>query len=284
MLTQPKWKDQTQAQGIPIRMETDLQPVPAIAGSESDLRDALTNLIFNAVDAMPKGGTITIRTRIDSDHVLLEVSDTGVGMTEEVRQRCLEPFFSTKGEHGSGFGLALVYGILQRHEGTIDVESELGAGATFRIRLPIQTEHAPDTELRSAGQAATGQRSGVKPPSRSLHVLVVEDEPMIRQMLTTYLTSYGHTTEIATNGTEGLEKFQASQFDVVVTDRAMPEMGGDQLAAAIKEIMPKVPVIMLTGFGDLMNAVDEKPAGVDMILSKPVGLTEFRAALEKVGG
>ncbi|MBI1930043.1 response regulator [Candidatus Poribacteria bacterium] len=285
MLTQPRWKDQTQGQGILIRMETDLlQPVPAIAGSESNLRDALTNLIFNAVDAMPKGGTITIRTRIDSDHVLLEVSDTGVGMTEEVRQRCLEPFFSTKGEQGSGFGLALVYGILQRHEGTIDVESELGAGSTFRIRLPIQTEHAPDAELRSARQAATGQRSGVKPPSRSLRVLVVEDEPMIHQMLTTYLTSYGHTTEVATNGTEGLEKFQASQFDVVVTDRAMPEMGGDQLAAAIKEIMPNVPVIMLTGFGDLMNAVDEKPAGVDMILSKPVGLTEFRAALEKLGG
>ncbi len=295
MLTQPRWKDQTQGQGIPIRMEADLQPVPAIAGSESDLRDALTNLIFNAVDAMPKGGTITIRTRIDNPPypplkrgeggiVLLEVSDTGVGMTEEVRQRCLEPFFSTKGEHGSGFGLALVYGILQRHEGTIDVESELGAGSTFRIRLPIQTEHAPDAELRSARQAATGQRSGVKPPSRSLRVLVVEDEPMIRQMLTTYLTSYGHTAEVATNGTEGLEKFRTSQFDVVVTDRAMPEMGGDQLAAAIKEIMPKVPIIMLTGFGDLMNAVDEKPAGVDMILSKPVGLTEFRAALEKVGG
>ncbi|MEK9135551.1 MAG: ATP-binding protein [Bacteroidota bacterium] len=269
-----------QGRGSTILMETDLQSIPVVAGTESELREVLTNLIFNAVEAMPEGGTITIRTRPDNNHVLLEVSDTGVGMTEEVRQRCFEPFFSTKGEHGTGFGLTLAYGILQRHEATIDIDSEPGKGATFRIRLPIHTERPCETESCSVQQKADNrQKAGTSLHSR--HVLAVEDEPLIRQMLTTYLIGYGHTVEVATNGKEGLEKFHAGAFDIVITDRAMPEMSGEQLAAAIKQIAPKVPIIMLTGFGDLMQTSDEKLAGVDIIVSKPVGLTEFREAFEQ---
>ena len=130
-LTQPRWKDEAQAKGITIKMEIDLQEVPLIIGDESELREALTNLVFNAVDAMPDGGTITLRTRRDGNQVVLEVSDTGTGMTEEVRQRCLDPFFTTKGTHGTGMGLAMVYGIVQRHEGTLDIESEADKGTTL---------------------------------------------------------------------------------------------------------------------------------------------------------
>ena len=205
--------------------------------------------------------------------MVLEVSDTGAGMTEEVRQRCLEPFFSTKGDRGTGLGLAMVCGIVQRHEGTISVETEPGRGTAFIIRLPVLQG------LR------TGEgRQGSEAPSHALHVLVVDDDPTVRELIATYLTSDGHTVEVATSGREGLEKFQTDRYDIVMTDRAMPEMGGDQMAAAVKKLAPHKPVIMLTGFGDMMQAADEHPAGVDVVLSKPVMRSKLREALAKVGG
>ncbi|MFQ5897234.1 MAG: ATP-binding protein [Candidatus Methylomirabilia bacterium] len=270
-LTQPRWKDQALAGGITIRIETDLQKVPPVAGNEADLREVLTNLIFNAVDAIPESGTITLRARPDGEHAVLEVSDTGTGMTEEVRQRCLEPFFSTKENRGTGLGLSMVYGIIQRHQGTIDIESEPGKGTTFIIRLPVQTEQV-------AGDAKPEARA----PSRRLRVLVVDDEPLVCRVMTDYLTSDGHTVETATNGREALEKFRAGQFDLVVTDQGMPEMSGDRLAAAIKRLAPDKPVILVTGFGKTAKADDDKPADVDFIVSKPVPLTALRQALAKV--
>jgi len=272
-LTQPRWKDQALASGITIRVETDLNQLPLVGGNEAEIREVLTNLIFNAVDAMPQGGTITLRTRPDDAHVVLEISDTGTGMTEEVRQRCLEPFFSTKGKRGTGLGLSMVYGIIQRHHGTLVIESEPGEGTTFTIRLPVQKE-----------QKAGTRRQETEGPSRRLQILVVDDEPPVRAVVTDYLTGDGHSVESATNGSEGLQKFLGGWFDVVVTDQAMPEMAGDQLAAAIKRVAPNKPVILLTGFGDLMIAAGERPGGVDIILSKPVTLNALRQALAKVMG
>jgi len=282
LLTQPRWKDQALSNGMTITIETNLQPIPLLTCNAAELREVLTNLIFNAVDAIGEkrkgqlaiqsaSETITIRTRRENGRVVLEVSDTGIGMTEEVRQRCLEPFFSTKGERGTGLGLSMVFGITQRHGGTIDIESEVGRGTTVIISLPVRTEQ----QLTASSQEA-------KVPSRSLHVLVVDDEPLVRELLTEYLVGDGHTVETATNGREGLEKFSAGQFNLVVTDRAMPEMSGDQLAVAIKQISPTTPVVLLTGFGDLMKEAGEHPAGVDAIMRKPITLTEFHEALAKV--
>ncbi|MFQ5657560.1 MAG: response regulator [Candidatus Methylomirabilales bacterium] len=272
MLTQPRWKDQALASGITIRTETDLQKVPIVAGNEAELREMLTNLIFNAVDAMPTGGTITIRTHPDNDNVALEISDTGIGMTEEVRQRCLDPFFSTKGERGTGLGLAMVYGILQRHRAAIDIESEPGQGTTFRLRLPVHTEKLAEVRVQE-----------VLTPSPALHVLVVDDEGPVRDVVTDYLTGDGHTVETATNGHEALEKLRVADcFDLVVTDQGMPEMSGDQLAAAIKRVTANKPVILLTGFGDIMKGSGETPTGVDIILSKPVTTVDLRQAIAKV--
>jgi len=135
-LTRPNWEDQALASNITIKISKDLQEVPLISGDKTELREVLTNLILNAVDAMSTSGTITIRTRYDDGHVVLEISDTGIGMTEEVRQRCFERFFSTKGEHGTGLGLSIVDGIIRRREGTIEIESAPGKGTTFTIRLP----------------------------------------------------------------------------------------------------------------------------------------------------
>jgi CheY-like chemotaxis protein len=192
-------------------------------------------------------------------------------MTEKVKQRCFEPFFTTKSESGTGLGLAMVYGIINRHEGTIEVDSEPGKGTTFTICLPIRTEQQ-DKEESQETEAL----------SLSLHVLVVDDEPMVREVVTAYLTADGHTFETAPNGREGLEKFYKGKFDLVITDRAMPDMNGVLLAGLIKQIAPKSPVIMLTGFGEMMKYVDEMPKDIDYLLSKPIRLNDFREALAKV--
>jgi signal transduction histidine kinase len=228
-LTQPKWREQSLAAGVTVRILSDLQEVPHISGNESQLREVfarltdakgfrLANLIFNSVDAMPDGGLITIRTYLNGEYVVLEVSDTGIGMTEEVRLRCFEPFFSTKAGRGTGLGLSVVYGIIQWHKGMIAVDSEPGKGTTFTIRLPIQAEEQAESEYKE-----------VEATIRSLHILLVDDEQLVLDVLTAYLTEGGHTFETATNGREGLEKFYKGKFDLVVTDRAMPDMNGIQM-------------------------------------------------------
>jgi signal transduction histidine kinase len=150
-LTKPKWDTQASRAGNRIRVISDPHEIPTILGDAARLRDAVTNLIFNAVDAMPKGGTLTLRTRLDGRYVLFEVSDTGTGMPEEVRRRCFEPFFTTKGQNGTGLGLAMVHGIAQHHLGSIDIVSEPGKGTTFALRLPVSSTEivscAPSEEV-----------------------------------------------------------------------------------------------------------------------------------------
>jgi signal transduction histidine kinase len=269
-LTQPKWKAETEVRGVSMNVRTHLQEVPPVAGNAAELREVLTNLIFNAAEAMPRGGTITICTRRDDGYVVLEVGDTGTGMTEEVRRRCLEPFFTTKGERGTGLGLSMVYGVIQRHQGTVDIETEIGKGTTFIIRLPVQT-----TQPRSEPEAQPIDAV------QHLRVLVVDDEDVVREMIGEYLKLDGHLVEAANSGRDGLEKFRNSRFDLVLLDRAMPDMNGDQVAAAIKSANPAMPVIMLTGFGSMMDAADEKPTGVDFIVGKPVTIDGLRDALSK---
>ena len=269
-LTQPRWKNQALGQGIGISVDKRVADVPLISGDAAGIREMLANLIFNAVDAMPQGGTITVRARPENGHVRLEVSDTGTGMSEEIRQRCLEPFFSTKGQHGTGLGLSLVHATIERHGGTLTVESEPGRGSTFIAKLPVPTTAAAaDPEVEPTE------------PLGSLHVLLVDDDPIVRMSVVAQLTSQGHIVETAENGREGLDRFEGGRFELVVTDRAMPEMGGDQLAAAIERSAPDVPVIMLTGFGDLMGAKGERPPGVDAVVSKPVTLASLSAAIRK---
>jgi len=283
-LTRPRWRDEALGSGRTILVEADMRPVPRILGSESEMREMLANLIFNAVDAMPEGGLIRIRTGMREasaseetplaprvPQVFLEVSDSGTGMTDDVRRRCLEPFFSTKGERGTGLGLPMVYGIVKRHRGTMDIESTVGKGTTFVVLLPADTSLAREVAPRAQA-----------PSSGPLHVLVVDDEPIARDVLSEYLMGDGHTVDTAVNGREAFEKFKAGRYALVITDRAMPEVGGDQLAAMVKEVAPDTPVILLTGFGDLMNAAGEKPDGVDMVVKKPIRLATLREVLAKM--
>ena len=269
-LTQPRWKDQAQANGVYLTMKTELENIPTIAGNEAELREMLFNVVFNAIDAIPKTGTITFRTSMKGECALLQVVDSGTGMTEEVRSRCLEPFFSTKDEHGTGLGLGIVYGIVRRHDGSIEIESAPAKGTTVSMALPLYKEQPRPQRPEPAG-----------PLERSLHLLVVEDEPLVREVIEVYLREDNHIIQTAANGREGLEKYRAGTFDIVITDRAMPEVNGDVLAAEIKKINAGQPVILLTGFGDLMSGAGEKPEGVDLVVSKPFTLNSLREALVK---
>jgi len=271
-LTEPKWRYQAQATGHTIRVTTAFNATPMIAGEESALREVLTNLLFNAVDAMPEGGSISLETSIEENKAVLRVSDTGTGMSESVRQRCLEPFFSTKGERGTGLGLSMVHGIVERHRGQLEIQSTIGKGTTFIIRIPV---------AESAPAAAVSLEATLASKSK-LKVLIVDDEPRVREVLSIYLRCDGHAVATAASGREALEKFRLQQFDLVILDRAMPEMNGEQTARFIKQLNQNIPVIMLTGFGALIEVTGAQPQAVDVVLSKPVTLDALRRTIDKL--
>lgn len=283
-LTRPRWRDIPQARGITVEMELDLDDkVPEIPGIESELREAITNLILNAVDAMPNGGGLTLRTRSRAGagkkpaFAMLEVRDTGTGMSDEVRRRCLEPFFSTKGKRGTGLGLAMVYGIMERHDGRIEIDSAYGKGTTMRLVFPVR-----DMPAASAHKPERPPK-----PLPAMRILCVDDEPLLREMMKQILESGGHTVELADGGENGLATFRAAlekkeAFDVVITDLGMPYLDGRQLSRALKNESPDTPIIMLTGWGTIMKEDGDMPAQVDGVLSKPPKIAELYSMLAKV--
>ena len=278
-LTRARWSDVPQQQGTMIELRTELADnLPELIGAESELRDALTNLIFNAVDAMPNGGILTLRTSLaGSQRVCLEVSDTGLGMDEETRRRCLEPFYTTKGERGTGLGLAMVYGMIQRHSAELEIDSELGKGTTMRL---IFTLSLPDT-------AASGLVPVLVPPQSPLRILLVDDDPILLQSLRDTLEGDGHSITAASGGQAGIDAFTAAvagatPFDVVVTDLGMPYVDGRKVAAKVRAVSPRVPIVMLTGWGQRLVADDEVPPHVDRVLNKPPRLAELRAILAEL--
>jgi signal transduction histidine kinase/ActR/RegA family two-component response regulator len=281
-LTRPRWSDLPQARGAMVDLQTDLtDPMPEIMGAEHEIRDALTNLIFNAVDAMPAGGTLSVRTRkaVGADgeaRAFIEVTDTGIGMDEDTRRRCLEPFYTTKGERGSGLGLAMVYGMIQRHSAELEIESATGQGTTIRLSFPAYT---------SAVVAPTVKHAAVV--KRRLRILVVDDDPLLIKSLQDTLQEDGHVITASHGGSEGIETFAAAMkrgegFDVVVTDLGMPHVDGRKVAASVKNASPATPVILLTGWGQRLIAANDAPAYVDKVLAKPPRLHELRAALAEL--
>ena len=276
-----------------IELQTDLMTSsPVVLGVESEIRDALTNLIFNAVDAMSEGGVLTVRTRRLSTQervegspkeaaltkaVCLEVTDTGIGMDEETRRRCVEPFFTTKGERGTGMGLAMVYGMVERHGAELDIDSRPGQGTTVRVLFPSTVGPADETGLQLA----------LALPQRSLRILIVDDDPLVIESLRESLRNDGHSVVAADGGQAGIDAFHAAQqrsepFEVVITDLGMPYVDGRRVAAGVKGSAPSTPVILLTGWGQRLIAEGENPAHVDRILNKPPKLRDLRLALAEL--
>ncbi len=285
VLTRPRWRDVAQRHGIPINVQSELESgLPMLLSDASDLREALTNLIFNSVDAMPGGGTITLVTRsVDRPatpdgkagerQLQIEVRDNGVGMDETTRQRCLEPFFSTKAQRGgTGLGLAMVYGMMQRHEGTIDIESCPGKGTSIRLNFPLR-EPKPQTGASVAPQGKTGC---------ALNILCIDDQPQMLQLLSDCLPSFGHRVTIAANGEKGLALFRSAKlnekpYEMIITDLGLPDVDGHQVAKTIKAESPGTPVIMMTGWGKMMKENREVPADVDALVDKPPNLQKLNA-------
>lgn len=281
-LSRARWSDMPQQRGVLIEMKTELAPaLPAVLGLESEIREALVNLIFNAVDAMPSGGTLTLRTRVKeppaassaSSTALVEVIDTGIGMDEDTRRRCLEPFFTTKGERGTGLGLAMVYGIVRRHNAEIEIESTEGQGTTFRIAFPVPQSNSAGAETSAAAP---------KIPSR-MRILIVDDDPLLLKSLRDALEGDGHLTVAANGGQAGIDAFRkalaSEPFDAVITDLGMPGVDGRRVASSIKAASAATPVILLTGWGQRLAAEGDIPDHVDLVLNKPPKLRELRQTL-----
>jgi signal transduction histidine kinase len=277
-LTRARWSDMPLQGGAVVRMRMELEDdLPAVGGVAGEIREALINLIFNAVDAMPTGGTLTLRTRHspaaegEEACVSIEVADSGVGMDEETRRRCLEPFFTTKGERGSGLGLSMVYGVAEHSDARLEIESALGVGTTVRLAF-------------AALSAAPAPVAAARVPQAQLRILIVDDDPTLLRSLRDALEGDGHTIMTAAGGREGIETFRAAvdseqPFAVVITDLGMPYVDGRQVAAAVKEASSSTRVVMLTGWGQRLASRGEVPPHVDRLLSKPPRLRDLREAL-----
>ncbi|HEU5134430.1 MAG TPA: ATP-binding protein [Steroidobacteraceae bacterium] len=282
-LTRARWSDLAQARGVAIDMRVDKAPgTPMIMANESEIREALINLVFNAADALPDGGRITLRARRSAGDApgakpstIVEVCDDGIGMDEDTRNHCLEPFFTTKGLRGTGLGLAMVYGIAQRHSAGLQIDSNVGKGTTIRLVFP-------DSE----GAAAVVRDRAVTAAARGLRLLLIDDDPLILQSLRNALEFEGHYVMCADGGQAGIDMYRAAcdgkqPFSAVITDLGMPHVDGRQVAAAIKAIEQTAKVIMLTGWGQLLADGSDAPTCVDRILSKPPNMWELREALSQ---
>ncbi|HET7876150.1 MAG TPA: GAF domain-containing protein [Methylomirabilota bacterium] len=271
-VTESTWKQEAHSRGIRIEVVTSLAPgLPKVAGDPAELREALTNLVLNALDAMPRGGRLTLSSAVIGRDVQVAVADTGVGIPEGIRQKIFDPFFTTKGPAGTGLGLSMTYGILSRHGARVAVDSEEGRGTTFRITFPIPAGQVAD--------AAEPVAAAPLPPA-AFRCLVVDDEAAVRDVVGDMLIAAGQTAVVVESGPEALARVEAEPFDVVFTDLAMPGMTGWEVARAIRERAPRTRVVLVSGFGVEVSPDDMRAHGVDLVLSKPLRVQDVLGALQ----
>lgn len=272
-MTRPLWKDQAEARNIQITLDLCVDSNSRVMGDQSELREVLINMVFNAVDAMPKGGRLTLGAVDTGDSVVICVGDSGTGMTPEVCSRIFDPFFTTKGSAGMGLGLAVSFGIIRRHEGTVVVESHIDRGTTFRITLP---------SAKPADHGGTQEFARVTPKladpiirfqdDRQTKILVVDDEEYVRELMRDMLEGEGCKVSLAQGGREALTLLNAGEFDAVFTDVGMPEMNGWELAHAVRQGHEEIPIAVITGWGEAVGSSEQKEAGVNWVVSKPFSM------------
>ena len=272
-ITRTRWENEARAAGLNIDVTLSAEDESFALGNASELREVFVNLIVNAVDAMPEGGSLNICCQRVGNRLRLRFADTGSGMKDDVREKIFEPFYTTKGVHGTGLGLAVSYGIIERHNGMITVESELGKGTTFHIDLPV-----------AENCVATHSEAQTIEQTESLSILVIDDEEFVRETLGEMLADLKHRVVTVDSGRAGLERLSAQKFDVVFTDLAMPEMDGWETAREIRDLFPGLPVVLVTGYG----ATAQPPSGeldlVAGIIGKPFDFDQVTATLVRVCG
>jgi PAS domain S-box-containing protein len=258
-ITKGKWKNEAQRRGVTVEIRIESNEPAPILGTRAEIREALTNLIFNAVDALPQDGAIIIRVQSNGAESILEVEDNGVGMADHVKSRMFEPFFTTKGLSGNGLGLSMVYGIVSRHRGSIEVESKERVGTVVRMRFPAVDPASAVFPLPPRAQA----------PYRA-QILVVDDEVDLVSVMRDALTREGHHVTTATGGNEGIQKFRQGTFDAVLTDLGMPDVSGWEVARVVrKEGGRKVVLGLVTGWGATVSDEVMDAHGIDFVVSKP---------------
>ena len=268
-LTRPRWEHEAQIRGARIEVVYDPAPLPRVPGRAAEIREVVTSLLLNAVDAMPSGGRIVIRTHTEKNRVGVTISDSGTGMGADVKRRAFEPFFTTKGVKSTGLGLAVAYGTIRRHGGEISMDSTEGIGTTVSFWLP------------GVATAAAAPAPPVQAPSeRKGRILLIDDEASVLEIVAEVLSAHGHSVTVAHGGREGLLAFSAGRFDLVMTDLGMPDLNGWDVVRSIKESRTATPVLVLTGWGDTAEA----PAGVrpDGFLTKPFDLKRLAAEVGAV--
>jgi signal transduction histidine kinase len=277
-VTRPRWKDRAEASNVQISLDLQIRSKARVMGDESELREVLVNMVFNAVDAMPQGGQLTLAAEDVDDSVVISVGDTGSGMAPEVKSRIFDPFFTTKGKAGMGLGLAVSFGIIRRHEGSVEVESEVGSGTKFKISLPKATVdedsivQEPEKRLPEKPTSDSPRTFDHNQPK----ILVVDDEEAVRELLRDLLESEGFRVYLAPGSREALSLFEVNQFDGIFTDVGMPGMSGWELAHAIRQRNETVPIAVITGWGEAVGSDEQREARVDWVITKP-----FRA--ERIG-
>src|SRR5437667_8906904 len=240
-LTRPRWEVEGQSRGV--RYEFTVEGLaPPVAVRPEELREVLTNLVTNAVDAMPDGGRCTVGLASEREWATVSVRDTGVGMEEDMRRRVFEPFFTSKGPRGTGLGLAVSWGIVTRHGGTIEVESVPGRGSTFVVRLPVPVA-LPDS--------VTGLT--VPPPTHAARVLIIEDEPEVQAVLADMLREAGYVVTVAKDGSNGLDRCEEEPIDIVLSDISMPGLSGWDVATQLRPTLPPSAIRFVTGWGDQLD-------------------------------
>ncbi len=269
-LTQARWRDDAHARGIRYEVHLDLQAVPVVQGSPSELREVFVNLILNALDAMPAGGRLQIATEAEARLVKVRFTDTGIGMSREVRDRIFEPFFSTKGSQGMGLGLAVSRTIIERYGGRIEAQNNPAGGTIFTLQFP------------RLNQLMKPAKVAPQPPARSVSILVVDDEPRVRDALVGMLNISGHRADQAGTLTEAQAKLAAKKFDLVITDLSMPGHDGWAVAQEAKRLCPDLKIILTTGYIISAEQLAAHPQTVNQVLMKPIKLEELSAAIARI--
>ena len=257
----PRWKSMAQAQGVDYQVDREgMWEIPETLCSPTELRGVFTNIINNAIDAMPEGGRLTFCTSSDEDTILISITDTGRGMSEAVKERIFDPFFTTRRPQGTGLGMSVSYGVIKRHGGEITLESEEGIGTTFNLRIPIK---------KDAVQKIIPHEPAHKVAKKNLHVLVIDDNEDVRVIVENILTDVGHTVKSVDNGRDAIELARTEDFDLVLCDLLMPEVHGYDVIKAFNESGKTQKIGIITGWDDKLKPINEEEIKVDFILKKP---------------
>jgi CheY-like chemotaxis protein len=265
------WKDQAQRHGIHIQISKDLKATEEVEGIAAELREVLSNIILNSIDALSESGSISFSTYQNESKVYVQIVDSGAGMPEEVRKRIFDPFFTTKGKRGTGLGLSVAYGIISRHKGDIEVKSTQEKGTIITISLP-----------KAVKSTTILPESSVKELNRKLRILVIDDDENIRGILNDILSMDGHQVQEAESGPKGVDLLQSDSFDVIITDLGMPVMSGWDVAKLSKQHNPNLPVVLISGWGGQIDPQRLKESQVDFMLGKPFNLDQVKALIGQV--